>query len=277
MDTSTNTTILVCCHKKDFCHNGEGFFPIHVGKQISSIDLNMTGDDTGDNISSKNPTYCELTAHYWLWKNGPMSPYVGLNHYRRYFNFAEKPKRGQETRYILQDDIEANFPELPNMEMYLKEYDIVMPAPRHLPYSLEHHYFVCHLSEQWAVVKDVTKQLYPDCIVDFDSVMQSNRLSPCNMFITRRAIFEDYSEWLFSILFEVEKRIKVYDSPIQRRVFGYISERLLNIYVKWKKLRIKYVPIMMVSDIIPQNKYPMIRSFIFDFNAAVFRFCKRYM
>lgn len=277
MDKSAKTTILVCCHKEDFYHSGEGFLPIQVGKEIAPIDLHITGDNTGDNISSKNPNYCELTAHYWLWKNGPKTPYLGLNHYRRYFNFTEKPKRGQETIYTLQEDIEAKFPDLPDMDVYLKDYDILMPAQRHLPYSLEHHYYVCHIYEQWDVVKEVVKHLYPDCIDDFNFVMNSNRLSPCNMFITKREIFEDYSQWLFSILFEVEKRIKIFDSPIQRRVFGYMSERLLNVYVKWKKLRVKYVPIMMVTESVPQNIRPKFRSFIYDFNASVFRFCKRYM
>ncbi len=63
----SNATVLVCCHKKDFCHTGDGFLPIQVGKAISSVELGIQGDDTGDNISAKNPNFCVLTAQYWLW------------------------------------------------------------------------------------------------------------------------------------------------------------------------------------------------------------------
>ena len=70
--------------------------PIHCGKALSSVDLGIQGDNEVngqpcDNISDKNETYCELTAMYWAWKNikkiYPDIEYIGLNHYRRYFDF----------------------------------------------------------------------------------------------------------------------------------------------------------------------------------------------
>lgn len=31
--------------------------------------MGYIGDNTGDNISLRNPNYCELTGLYWAWKN----------------------------------------------------------------------------------------------------------------------------------------------------------------------------------------------------------------
>ena len=46
--------------------------------------MGYVGDDTGDNISYKNPFYCELTGMYWLWKNYKCD-IIGICHYRRFF------------------------------------------------------------------------------------------------------------------------------------------------------------------------------------------------
>ena len=67
-------------------HN-DVYMPLQVGKALSDVDLGVQGDDEGDNISTKNPNYCELTGLYWAWKNLKDADYIGLAHYRRYFDF----------------------------------------------------------------------------------------------------------------------------------------------------------------------------------------------
>ena len=45
------------------------------------------GDDTGENISSRNPEWNEMTVIYWVFKNYEKigSPeYIGFEHYRRH-------------------------------------------------------------------------------------------------------------------------------------------------------------------------------------------------
>ena len=59
------------------------YLPLHVGRE-GKQDLGYIGDNTGDNISSMNPYFCELTGIYWAWKN-MHADYIGLCHYRRYF------------------------------------------------------------------------------------------------------------------------------------------------------------------------------------------------
>ena len=96
--------ILVSYHKPSTLIKNDIFIPIHVGRDLKDkeskdgkINLddynwlleNMIGDNTGDNISSKNRKYCELTAIYWAWKNYEKignPEYIGFMHYRRLLN-----------------------------------------------------------------------------------------------------------------------------------------------------------------------------------------------
>ena len=86
-----NIKILVVTHKKYWMPKIEMYLPIQVGL-INKNDLGYLKDNTGDNISYKNPNYCELTAMYWAWKNIDVD-YIGICHYRRYFTNKNKLKR----------------------------------------------------------------------------------------------------------------------------------------------------------------------------------------
>ncbi len=127
--------ILVCCHKKDFFLKEKPFLPIQVGKDLSNIDLGIQGDNTGDNISKLNPCYCELTAHYWYWKNMPIAKYVGLNHYRRYFGFGLQTTPGVPYRNITVNDISiSKWTQLPDFDKLFNRNGIVMSQPNVYPY-----------------------------------------------------------------------------------------------------------------------------------------------
>ena len=82
-----NIKIIVCCHKNDIYRDSDIYLPVHVGKANTELSLNMQGDNVGDNISEKNLSYCELTGMYWAWKNLKGVDFIGLCHYRRYFDF----------------------------------------------------------------------------------------------------------------------------------------------------------------------------------------------
>ncbi len=240
------STILVCCHKEDFFYGGEGYMPIHVGKAISKCDLGIACDNTGDNISEKNPNYCELTAHYWYWKNCKSTKYVGLNHYRRYFDF--------KNRYIhscsmTKEELENNPPTLPDMNNIFRSYDIILTKPTIYHHSLKDDYARYHIAEDLATLKEVITELSPDYLKAYEKIIErGNRLSKCNMFITRSEIFDDYSKWCFEILGELERRVKISEDAYQARIFGYLSERMLNIYVCKHQLRVKYLPIIKVKE-----------------------------
>ncbi|MDR1768740.1 MAG: DUF4422 domain-containing protein, partial [Propionibacteriaceae bacterium] len=76
--------VFVAAHKPYQFPDDPAYLPVQVGRALSEADLGITGDDTGDNISGRNQTYCELTGLYWAWRNTSHEAY-GLAHYRRYF------------------------------------------------------------------------------------------------------------------------------------------------------------------------------------------------
>ncbi len=115
--------IFVCYHKKYPLCTSDVLSPIHVGKARAKTNLSIIGDDTGDNISLKNPYYCELTATYWIWKNFK-DDIVGLSHYRRYFNFKNDHTKIDKIKLDFADWSGNN---QKTIRPLLKQYDIILP------------------------------------------------------------------------------------------------------------------------------------------------------
>lgn len=84
---SSKTIIAVAHHKPGITVQNDLFLPIQVGAELSEFNLGIQRDNEGDNISSLNPYYCEMTAVYYLLKNHLNYDYYGLCHYRRYLTF----------------------------------------------------------------------------------------------------------------------------------------------------------------------------------------------
>ena len=67
--------IIIATHKKYQMPADSMYIPLHVGaegkKDETGKELNLgyVKDNTGDNISKMNPSFCELTGLYWDWKN----------------------------------------------------------------------------------------------------------------------------------------------------------------------------------------------------------------
>jgi hypothetical protein len=76
--------IYCMAHKKYEKLNNDIYIPLQVGAALHNS-LGYHSDNTGDNISERNPYYSELTGLYWLYKNDSDCDITGLCHYRRYF------------------------------------------------------------------------------------------------------------------------------------------------------------------------------------------------
>ena len=246
----STTKILVCCHKPDNFKNDEVYMPIHVGKANSKYELGIQGDDTGDNISKENPHFCELTGLYWAWKNMQPVDYIGLCHYRRYFNFHTHGTMFSDSTIIHSEKFDDLDLSLPNIDGLFSQYDAVIAKPRIYPYSLSVDYCVGQVSEDLLTLYEVVEAKYPDYSVDMKNVfLKNNKLSHYNMFILRWEDFNNYCEWLFDVLFEVRKKINIENySVYQGRIWGFMSERLLQVWLLHNNKRVKHYPIYWIVD-----------------------------
>ncbi|WP_367365374.1 DUF4422 domain-containing protein [Pediococcus parvulus] len=224
--------ILVAAHKNfPMPKDKELYLPILVGATKNYKNgMNFQRDDQGKNISLKNPKYNELTAVYWAWKNIDAEA-VGLVHYRRYFSLHKK--RSLDSVICKQE-----------VEKLLMNNSVILPKKR--KYYIEtnySHYIHAHHKEPLNMTRTVIQENYPEYLESFDRIMNLRTAHMFNMFIMKKDLFDTYASWLFSILFEVEKRIDITKYSVQEtRVFGYLSELLLNVWLNQNQVSYREVP-----------------------------------
>lgn len=242
--------IFICAHKEVPLPQHPYFLPIQAGAALRDHIKEYQPDDEGDNISIKNPHFCELTCHYWAWKNLKNVDIVGLNHYRRYFDFTRKwPQFSADKHFIATDNFLKQDYKFPNLEELLSKYDIILPVARHWRVSNTQQYGEYHIAKDWEMLRQIIKERHPEYMQAFEKTMDYNNKSVgYNMFITHWKHFGTYSEWLFDILFEVERRVPPINDPIQSRIYGYMSERLINVFCKHHHFKIKSIPLIMPID-----------------------------
>jgi len=222
--------VFVATHKPGLVRQDEVYTPIHVGRSISKFKdemADMIGDDTGDNISEKNSSYSEMTAHYWIWKNVHDVEFVGLCHYRRLFGI----------------DITSE-----NIEQIMRGYDVMMVNP---DYQIDSVYscFVKFIGgENMTIASQVIKKLCPEYYEGLIRLGDDVKYHPYNMLICKKEIYDRYAEWIFPILMECERYIKPSPYSNANRVIGYIAEMITQLYFIHNHLKIKSVPYIAIQE-----------------------------
>ena len=82
----------------------------------------------------------------------------------------------------------------------------------------------------------------------YDKVIYGNALCHYNMFIAKKGIIDGYSEWVFPILFELEKEINAKDyDDYRKRVYGFLTERLFNVWFTHNNLKVRETKVKLVG------------------------------
>ena len=227
-----NIKVIVASHKPYKMPKDNCYLPVQVGAEGKLAIDGFTPDNTGENISQKNPYFCELTGLYWAWKNLDCD-YLGLAHYRRHF-------KGKNAG---QDKIDSALSAEEMQEIFGKT-DIILPGKR--KYYIENlydHYVHTMQSRPLEETGEIIKEKYPEYYAEFERLKKRTSAHMFNMYIMKKEISDGYCEWLFDILFELEKRIDItgYDA-FQARFYGRVSELLLDVYINTNGLEYVEVP-----------------------------------
>lgn len=240
--------VVVATHKKYKMPNDKMYIPIHVGS-YGNENIGFQRDDKGINISQKNASFCELTGLYWIWKNLD-ADYLGLTHYRRHFKGKYKSKDAFEK--VLSNK---------EADELLSNTDILVTKKR--KYYIENiydHYKHTLYIETLDTAREIISKKYPSYIKAFDTCMKHKYMHAFNMFIMKKDKFNEYCEWLFDILFELEEELKDKEyNTFHARYPGRVSELLLDVWLEEKGYNYIEVPFIYMENI---NKLKKVTSFL---------------
>lgn len=248
-----NIKLIIATHKKfQMPQNKKLYLPIQVGSE-GKDELGYQKDNTGENISLRNPYYSELTGLYWAWKNLDCD-YLGLVHYRRYF--SKKTQRFTEDLDI--DDVILDQNDIENL---LEQADVIVPQKR--KYYIEtiySHYAHTHDKLHLDLTRDIIAEQQPDYLNSYDAVMRQRSGYMFNMFIMSKSLSDAYCEWLFPIIDELYNKMDITGySAFDARLFGRVSERLFNVWLLKSNLKVVEAPFMYMEKV---NLFEKGKSFL---------------
>ncbi len=241
--------IIVGFHKPYRMPTDKMYLPLRLGAALEEdesdtrfgkVGASYERDDTGDNISDLNRTFCELTGLYWAWKNVD-ADYIGLVHYRRYFR--GRRKKNLSMSILKYEDIKDK---LGTVKIFLP------PKRRYFIETLYSHYAHTHEADHLKITRAVLAKKYPQYLPSCDRVYRRRSGYMFNMMIMEKELLDEYCNWLFDVLFILKDKISTEGlSDYQRRIFGRISEILNNIWLdhqieigRIKKENIRELPLV---------------------------------
>lgn len=188
-------------------------------------------ENTGDNIASKNEYYSELTGCYWAWKNAD-ADILGICHYRRYLLNEKGDILGEG-----------------DIQKALSACDMITPKILTLNFSYEYGFGKNHKPYYLSELRKLLKDRFPDLLSVYDRLVSDVHSLFGNMLIAKRGLFSEYHEWLFNILFSLEERIVIEEpDSYHRRIFGFISEFLLYLFIEFYGIKIHQTMVGMIGE-----------------------------
>lgn len=209
--------------KDDFLKSKNYYQVIKVGNNMKNSEAqkkNWQVDSEGNNISTANPYYCELTAQYWGWKNDKVDCYTGICHYRRYFL---DPFIKKNTQIISKDSV-INI---------MSKYDVILlyPEKKSIHAIIPKTIAEIDKEKNFAVIRKILLKFYPETINEYDKLIMGKKMIFRNMFITSKKIYDNYSSFLFDVLQKYDQEMLQNGYKRKLRIDGFEAEYLLPTYM----------------------------------------------
>ena len=202
---------------------------------------NIIVGNYSDPILEMEHAYSECARIHALWKNYPIKKYIGLNHYRRYFDFFDK---------------------VPNLDEIFSKHDVIYPKFNLGWPLIEANYAGCHNIEDLKKCVEIIEKYWPGYSDSAKYVMENGFIVPCNNFITTKEMFNSWCDFVFGVLDEYNKQmgfktdLDVYNHVVnnmdkyvegkgglpnsstayQSRIHAFLSERLSTIFFHYNAL-----------------------------------------
>ncbi|WP_283127883.1 DUF4422 domain-containing protein [Allofournierella massiliensis] len=267
-----NIKILISCHKPTDYVKNDIMQPIQVGSKNAKVRLEgMLHDDEGENLSERNPMYCEMTAQYWAWKNLDCD-YYGFFHYRRYFAFNRPEGKYDSWGNLTESFFDENTVEKyglseENIRSIVEQADLILPEEKDIARMpnmgknmIDQYMASGYLHRQdLDIMMDILREKYPEFVPYAERYLNGHTTYLNNMYIMKKEIFHEYCAWLFDILECHMQRANMADYSCEAlRTPGHLAERLINIYCLYlkdkKNYRIKELPTVAFQDTDPLVK-----------------------
>lgn len=244
--------IMIAAHKEFMVPANPIYEPIWLGDSKKNS-WNYLEDKQEPSISFLNPMINECTGLFWMWKHIDCD-YIGLVHYRRYF--LNDAREGYDN--LLGER---------QIKTILTAYDVITAPLHFIPFSVENQLKVTLEADVfetgYRVVRDKLLKKQSEYADVFEVVMKGHSLFPCNMFVTRKELFDQYCEWLFSIIIDAAMEMDVSQCDnYSKRVIGFFAERLLTVWLLKQSLRIKEMPVWITETITGPGNIDVTRGFV---------------
>jgi hypothetical protein len=235
------------------------YIPVGLGKNNFSDD--WLKDNTGNNISIKNPYYSEFTFHYWFWKNLihtiPSNAWIGFCAYRRFWsnndnlrsdeidkiinmkNFEQYALKEIKTNWnnyevILGEEIKLNRIKLIKI---IKNGGIKSIINNYKPFisgemNIKFQFDIFHGSGNIEKAINILDKNEQNDFYNF--VINESSFNRGNMFICKsKDIINKFYTSLFKWLFDCEKIFGFNETDYgKKRIYAFLGERYMSYWFK---------------------------------------------
>lgn len=259
------------------------YVPVRCGAVYDKREnVTMLGDDTGDNISEKRNSFCELTVQYWAWKN-VNAEFYGLFDYKRYLSFSDKKykteysidpeKHNNHHNEIIEKFLDNNSIQkycLDNekiIENYIQNNHVLVAEWcdlgrianfRDKIFSLENYLLTLEniLLAPGTInnLKRIINDNYPQMSKYANDYLKGNKYLSCNCFVMPKNIFNNYCKFFFDVLFKFEQTLEDVNTFNKNlmQTCAFVGKILLGIYIYYlentKKYTISYLQLVCFGE-----------------------------